>query len=128
MHPYERLEAWRACDELALQVYKATRGFPKSELYGLTSQCRRAAISAAANIAEGSAKHGPREFARFLDIARGSLEELSYLLRISRDLEYLAVPAWEEVENLRDRAGALSWKLYQSIRRASRRITNKTAQ
>src|SRR6266540_382379 len=62
--PYERLHAWKACDELTVAVYKATERFPRHELYGLTSQARRAAFSSAANIAEGSAKRGPREFRR----------------------------------------------------------------
>ena len=61
MMPYERFEAWKLCDELALAVYRVTQAFPKHELYGLTAQARRAAFSAAVNIAEGSAKPGPRE-------------------------------------------------------------------
>ena len=78
MKPYRRFDAWRACHELVLAVYKITTKFPQSELYGLTSQTRRAAMSAPLNIAEGSAKRGPREFRRYLDIALGSLSELSY--------------------------------------------------
>ena len=65
MMPYERLTAWQCCHALFLEIYRVTAGFPKSELYGLTSQMRRAAFSAAANIAEGSAKRGPHEFRRF---------------------------------------------------------------
>src|SRR6266704_2236432 len=78
MMPYERFHAWRACDELVLAVYRITCACPRAELYGLTSQARRAAFSAAANIAEGSAKRGRAEFCRYLDIAIGSLSELSY--------------------------------------------------
>jgi four helix bundle protein len=80
MMPYERFEAWRATHELALEVYRITDIWPKSERYELTSQTRRAALSAATNIAEGAANHGQSEFRRYLDIARGSLSELSYLL------------------------------------------------
>src|SRR5207248_8682002 len=76
MAAYERFAAWRECHALALEVYRATRSFPKEELYGLTSQTRRAAFSAAANIVEGSAKHGALEYRRFLDISIGSLAEL----------------------------------------------------
>src|SRR2546422_7397997 len=61
MMPYERLEAWQACHQLFLETYRVTQSFPKSELYGLTSQMRRAAFSAAANVAEGSAKRGRSE-------------------------------------------------------------------
>jgi four helix bundle protein len=87
--PYERFEAWKVSHELALAVYAATRGWPRSELYGLTSQLRRAALSAPTNIAEGSAKRGPAEFRRFLDYSLGSLSELAYLLRFARDGQFL---------------------------------------
>jgi four helix bundle protein len=85
MIAHERLEAWRWAHRLALEVYNATDRWPRSEMYGLTSQARRAAISIPANIAEGAARRGPREFARYLNISLGSLAELSYLLLFSRD-------------------------------------------
>lgn len=85
MKPYERLEAWRQAHRLALVAYEATERFPRNELFGLTSQIRRAALSVPTNIAEGSAKRGRREFGRYLDIALGSLAELSYLLLFARD-------------------------------------------
>ena len=66
-----------------LETYRATRSFPREELYGLTSQMRRAAFSAAANIVEGSAKHGAREYRRFLDITIGSLAELGDAFRVA---------------------------------------------
>ena len=81
MMPYERFDAWQVCHKLVLEVYRSTKDFPGSERYGLRSQARRAAFSAAANIAEGSAKHGVREFRRYLDISIGSLSELAYALR-----------------------------------------------
>src|SRR2546428_12670502 len=81
MMPYERFEAWNLCDELALAVYRVTQAFPKHELYGLTAQARRAAFSAALNIAEGSAEPGPPEVGRLLNVAIGALSELSYTLR-----------------------------------------------
>ncbi|MGH7704042.1 MAG: four helix bundle protein, partial [Gemmatimonadales bacterium] len=89
MQPYERFEAWRRCHELALAVYRATQSWPKQELYGLTSQARRAAFSVSANFVEGSAKWGAREFRRYLDISLGSLSELGYTLRFARDLGML---------------------------------------
>ena len=67
MMPYERLEAWQSCHALCLETYHVTASFPKSELCGLTSQMRRAAFSAPANLAEGSAKRGAREFRRYID-------------------------------------------------------------
>lgn len=120
MTPYERLEAWKLCHELVLAVYRATESFPKHERYGLTSQTRRAAISAPANIAEGSARRGAKEFRRFIDIARGSLSELEYLLRLARDLAMLSQQAYEKLGELCNRAGFVTWRLYQSISSAAR--------
>ena len=115
MMPYERFRAWRACDDLVVLVYRVTGGFPSHERYGLVSQARRAAVSAAANIAEGSAKRGATEFRRFLDIAMGSLTEVSYLLQVARKLEYLTAEQWGELETMRSRAGKLTWRLYQAV-------------
>ena len=112
--PYERFRAWQACDQLVLEVYRATGEFPRHELYGLTSQARRAAFSAAANIAEGSAKHGRREFRRYLDIAMGSLSELSYTLRLSWKLGFLPDVQWRELDRLRGNASRLTWRLYEA--------------
>src|SRR5690348_8575614 len=117
MLPYERLAAWQVSYELVLKTYRATEAFPRHELYGLVSQARRAAFSAPANIAEGSAKRGPNEFKRFLDIAIGSLAELAFILRLARDLGYLTDDAWRQLDELRRRAGFLTWRLYRSIRR-----------
>ena len=115
MASYERFRAWQACDALVIAVYRATEAFPRWELYGLTSQARRAAFSAAANIAEGSAKRGPREFRRYLDISLGSLAELSYILRLCRTLEFLPGDQWEALNRMRIEATRLTWHLYQSV-------------
>src|SRR3954467_13442922 len=85
MVPYERFDAWKASHHLALQVYSITESWPVNERYGLTAQIRRAAISAPTNIAGGLAKRGAREFRRYLDIALGSLSEVSSLHRFTRD-------------------------------------------
>jgi len=89
MKPYERLIAWVDCHRLTIFTYHVTSSFPRAELYGITSQMRRAAASASANIAEGVAKRGRAEFRRFLDITLGSLSELSYFARLARDLEFM---------------------------------------
>jgi four helix bundle protein len=114
--PYERFRAWQACDRLVLAVYRATAGFPRHELYGLTSQARRAAFSGAVNIVEGSAKRGPREFRRYLDISIGSLAELAYTLQLSRKLGFLSDEQWRELDRLRDNASRLTWALYEAVR------------
>ena len=99
--PYERLTAWQAAHQLVLAVYRATETFPKSELYGLTSQLRRAVFSVAANIVEGAAKRGNGEFRRFLEIAIGSLSEVSYTVLLGKDLGILSVEAADRLEELR---------------------------
>lgn len=118
---YERLNAWRAAHVLAVEIYKSTKGFPKSELYGLTSQLRRAAFSIPANIAEGAAKRGSIEFRRFLDIALGSFSEVTYGLLFARDVGLLEEAEYQRLEVLRLPVGRLSWGLYDSIARAARR-------
>jgi four helix bundle protein len=89
-------------------------------VYGLTSQARRAGYSAAANIAEGAAKRGSGEFRRFLNISLGSLAELSYILVLARDLNYLKSEEWGEIEALRDHAGRLTWGLYSALGRRAK--------
>lgn len=115
MLPYERFNAWKMAHTLALEVYKITDRWPTRERYGLTAQIRRAALSAPTNIAEGSAKRGPRELRRYLDIALGSLSEVSYLLRFSRDRGLLSSEAFTELDDLRNRAGQLTWRFYASL-------------
>jgi len=83
-----KLEAWKRARELVLNVYKLTRTFPREEMFGLAAQIRRAAVSVPSNIAEGAAREGEREFAQYLNIARGSLSELETQLLIATDLGY----------------------------------------
>jgi len=118
MRPYERFVAWRECHELALKVYRETSCFPKHELYGLTSQARRAAFSAAANIVEGCAKRGPVEFRRYLDIAIGSLAELGYIIRFAADLQFLPAEVAADLEQHQARARFLTWKLCLALGKA----------
>ena len=117
MMPYERFLAWKAAHSLALEVYRTTDSWPREERFGITIQLRRAALSAAANIAEGASKRGHREFRRFLDIALGSLAEVSYLLRFSRDYGVLSPESWVGLEALRSEAGRLTWSLYAAVSR-----------
>jgi four helix bundle protein len=85
---FEDLIVWQKAHQFVLAVYRFTESFPKSGLYGLTSQLRRAAVSIPANIAEGFKKKGRADKARFMNIAQGSLEESRYYLILSRDLGY----------------------------------------
>ena len=88
---FQDLQVWQKAHQLVLDVYRMSRGFPSSEIYGLTSQLRRAAVSIPANIAEGFRKRGKADKARFLNIAQGSLEEVRYYLILSKDLSYADV-------------------------------------
>ena len=128
MMPFERLEAWQCCHKLFLAIYRVTSRFPKHELYGLTSQMRRAAFSAPANIAEGSAKQGPREFRRFLDIALGSLAELAYAIRATTDLELLTMEESRQLDELRAKAGRVTWGLYRRVQKLSNQHNRPTVQ
>jgi four helix bundle protein len=87
--PFEKLRVWHQALGLVEAVYRETRSFPTSELFGLTSQMRRAAVSIPANVVEGQARFGAPQFARFLDIAIGSTRELEALVMIARKLEFL---------------------------------------
>lgn len=89
MRRFRNIVAWQKADDLAVWIYQLTNAFPKSEDYGLTSQMRRAAVSVAANIAEGSARATLKDYVHFLFIAKSSLSELEYYLHLSHRLGYL---------------------------------------
>jgi len=89
MRKHHELKVWRESMSLVKDVYHVTSRLPKEEMFGLTSQMRRAAISVPSNIAEGAARMGEKEFLRFLSVARGSLCELETQLLISQELGYL---------------------------------------
>ena len=86
---FKELIVWQKAHSFVLKVYSFSESFPKSELYGLTSQFRRAAVSIAANIAEGYVKKTPSDKVRFFNISLGSLEECSYYIILSKDLNYI---------------------------------------
>ncbi len=87
---YKHLTVWKDSVTFATEIYSATREFPQSELFGLTSQLRRAAVSVAANLAEGAGRNSKKDFARFVDIALGSLNEVETLLKIAENIGYLS--------------------------------------
>jgi four helix bundle protein len=94
MKDFRNLKVWEKAHRLTLQMYKLTTGFPREELFGLTSQIRRCCVSIGANIAEGCGKRGNNEFQRFLQIAAGSASELDYHLLLARDLGFVADDAY----------------------------------
>ena len=112
---YKKLLVWQRADDLAYQVYLETRKFPKEEIYGMTSQLRRAAISIPTNIVEGTGRQGKKELKQFANIALGSLAETEYLLEFCLRLEYLSKEIYLRLENLRAETGGLLWKFYQAL-------------
>jgi four helix bundle protein len=111
--PHYSLEAWKASRALVKHIYELTRAYPQEELYGLTAQIRRAAVSIPSNLAEGAARTGRREFAQFINIANGSLSELETQLLLSADLGYLDPK--HEIFSQVDHVSALLQGLHRSI-------------
>ncbi len=95
MKDFKKQKVWEKSHRLTLKIYQVTKGFPKDELYGLTSQIRRSCASIPANIAEGCGRDGDAEFARFLNIAMGSACELEYHLLLGRDLGFIETTDYE---------------------------------
>jgi four helix bundle protein len=96
---FRKQKVWQKAHDLALKVYRVTEAFPKTELFGLTSQMRRAGVSIPANIAEGCGRDTDADFARFLQIAMGSASELEYHLLLAHDLGFLSDPDYERLNN-----------------------------
>jgi four helix bundle protein len=94
---FRNLKVWEKGHALTLAIYKASAGFPREELYGLTSQVRRSASSIPMNIAEGCGRGSDADFSRFLQMALGSASELEYQVLLARDLGYLAVEAYQHL-------------------------------
>jgi four helix bundle protein len=95
MRNYRELEVWEKSHKLTLELYRMSRAFPKEELYGLTSQMRRAAVSIGANLAEGCGRRTSPELARFVRIAMGSASELDYHLLLCLDFSFITSEQYE---------------------------------
>ncbi len=98
MQDFRKIRAWDKARLVVLDIYRMTAGFPSSELYGLTNQLRRAAVSVTANIAEGCGRGSDADFARFLQIAVGSSFEVDALLLVAKDLGFLSAPEYATLE------------------------------
>src|ERR1700752_2953268 len=98
-YPFEKLRVWQAARALAKETYLATSKFPQREGYGLISQCNRAAVSVAANLAEGSSRQSRKDQAHFSEIAYGSLMELACLLILSKDVGLLSEGSEQTLRN-----------------------------
>lgn len=113
---FTELIVWQKAHAFALKTYFVTRNFPKEEIYGLSSQFRRAAVSIAANIAEGFARRGTRDKCRFLNISQSSLQECRYFLILSKDLNYHTDPT---MNDLADEVAKLLSSYISTIKRQS---------
>lgn len=99
MKDFRKLKVWEKAHQLTLKIYKVTEEFPREELYGLTSQIRRASVSIPTNIAEGCVRSSDADFSRFLYIALGSTSELEYLILLSMDLKFIKNDLYVELNN-----------------------------
>jgi len=104
---YRKLKVWEKAHQLAMEIYRISKTFPKEEIYGLTSQIRRAAFSVPLNIVEGHASTSRKEFLSFLNIANRSLVETEYLLEILRELNFMDEIAYQRLEKQRNEVGVM---------------------
>lgn len=109
------LDVFKLAHSLALRIYRVTESFPKTEMYGLTGQLRRASVSIPANLAEGANRAGKREFRRFISIAKGSSGEIQYLVRLSKDLNYLGGEDYKDLKDGYKRVAQMLTKLRNAI-------------
>jgi four helix bundle protein len=117
---FKELKVWHKSYELALAIYEASRSFPREEMYGLTSQLRRAAVSMGANIAEGCGRRSDGELVRFLQIARGSASEVEHHLLLARDLKFLQAATHQEIEKRLQEVQRMLTSLVSSIQETQR--------
>ena len=113
---WRKLEVWKLADDLAFKTYQVSRNFPKEEIYGITSQIRRAALSIPTNIVEGNSRKGDKELSRFINISLGSLAETKYLIYFSHRLEYLSDNEYNKIKQGYEKLGKKLWRFYDSVR------------
>ena len=119
MRDHTKLRAFELADELAVAVYQSTKTFPNTEQFGLTSQMRRAAVSAASNIVEGCARHGEHDYIRFLEIAYGSARELQYQISLAYRLGYLDSRSHQALSAASEETSKVLNGLIRSLRRSA---------
>lgn len=112
---FRTIKAWQHADTLVARVYQVTRTFPPDERYGVASQMRRAAVSVAANIVEGSSRQSRYEYLHFLSVAKASLNEVSYYLHVSKRFGYMSASQFRELDDLYDETARTLYGLMQSV-------------
>ncbi len=118
MRDFKSLSVWQKSHELTLMIYKCSSDFPKSEIYGLTSQIRRSSSSIPTNIAEGCGRTSQSQMAHFLNISLGSASELRYQIRLARDLNYISNNMYKELSGPVDEVMKMLTSLHQQVRSA----------
>ena len=116
MRDHKKLRAFELADQLALAIYQVTRSFPADERFGLTSQIRRAAVSASSNIVEGCARSSDVDFVRFLDIANGSTCEVEYQLSLAHRLGFIGNSEYSKVADIASETARVLNALIRAIR------------
>ena len=124
---YKDLIVWQKAIKMVLLVYKATKSFPKDELYGLTSQLRRAAVSVPSNISEGQARRSSREFRRFLTIAKGSMAEIETQLIIAEKLNFLQESHTKEIMTIHDEISKMLSALISKLSSHNSSLTTRSS-
>jgi four helix bundle protein len=125
MQPFKDLAIWQRSYRLGLSVYRLTESFPTAERYGMTSQIRRAAVSAPTNIAEGCRRRHAVDFARFLNMAEGSLSELESLLLMSADLGYASGEAVGRLVKESDEIAKMVFRFRQYVERRAEALKKR---
>ncbi|OGY23412.1 MAG: hypothetical protein A2172_04250 [Candidatus Woykebacteria bacterium RBG_13_40_15] len=113
---YKKLKVWQEAHEFVLMIYEFTKRFPKEEVFSLTNQLRRAAVSVAANIVEGQVKNSRKSFIQALNIANGSLVEAEYYLELARELKFLDTKGFDKLDRQRVIVGNLLNGLIKSLK------------
>ncbi|MFH0985915.1 MAG: four helix bundle protein [Candidatus Omnitrophota bacterium] len=116
MRDFKKIKVYQKAEALILVIYKLTKDFPKEEIFGLTSQLRRAVVSVACNIAEGSSRQHLKDYMHFLYIARGSLAEVKCLVGVSSELGYVAKADHSQIEALLEEASKMLYGLIKSVK------------
>lgn len=117
MQDYHELLVWQKAFEFVKLIYRLTKHFPQDELFGMTSQLRRAAVSVVANIVEGRGKGSDKDFARFLYISKGSLNECQCYIELAKDLEFINQEQFDFINNKCNEVGYLLFKMKNSLKK-----------
>jgi four helix bundle protein len=127
MRDYTKIEAWKLADDLTVAICERTRSFPKDEIYGLTSQVRRASYSVPANIVEGSSRDSKKDYLHFLYIARGSLSETQYFIHLAGRLGYISVENAAALDKQTKRTFACLHGLIRAVEKESGKFSKAAA-